>query len=552
MEKETAMATPSISAFQITGDPILDVTENGYVWYFAGTNNILNWSTSGSDNWNYSSWFTTAKINNFKAIFNTVSDVANISFNYLGYFSSDASNGYIKAYNAGSDMNISFAYTGDNVFPSRYSTAFCYFPTSLDADYPGSPGDMWLNASNSFIWSQANYNPGGNGFYLVLHEALHGLGLKHPHDDGGTGRPTYTELGLKYFDRQWFSVMSYDRAENGGDTAYSGSMPKTPMLFDVVALQDLYGESKTHADNDTYDMILHLGNWYETIWDSGGYDRLDFSSCSDGVAVFLGGFNNLELPHQAGYFTTVADELAMAAADQQGIAVPNPQKFGWLYGEFDEVIGTVYDDLIGGNTLDNFLAGLGGDDLMDGDIGIDYAGYLGIRSSFSINRTGPDVWVAADKTGYEGTDELYNIERLVFDDKNIALDLQEGGHAAQAVELIAASIGKTYLSPDFIGLFLNAFDNGYSMQEVAAAVITTDFFKNLAGSTSNIDFTAAIYKNLVGTQPTPSYASYLASFLQGNGGSLSQTDFLVLCATSEINQNNINLAGLQQTGVEYL
>lgn len=547
------MATPSIFAFQLTGDPILDVTENGYVWHFSGANHILNWSTSGSDNWNYSSWFTTAKINNFKAVFNTVADVADISFNYLGYFPSDATHGYIKAYNAGSDINISFAYTGDNVFPSRSSTAFCYFPTSMDADYPGAPGDMWLNAGNNFIWYQANYNPGGNGFYLVLHESLHGLGLKHPHDDGGTERPTYTELGLKYFDRQWFSVMSYDRTENGGDTAYSGSMPKTPMLFDVVALQDLYGESKTHAGNDTYDMATHLGNWYETIWDSGGYDRLDFSSYSlDGVAVSLGGFNYLELPHQAGYFTTITDELVMEVADEKGLAVPNPQKFGWLYGEFDEVIGTKYDDLIEGNTLDNLLSGLGGNDLLDGDSGIDSAAYLGSRDNFNIGNIAADMWSVVDITGYEGSDELLNVERLIFGDQSVALDLFESGHAAQSVELIGASLGTSYLTPAYVGLFLDLFDAGYSMVSIANAVISTDLFQSMVGPASNANFVSTVVKNIIGVTPDSSLVEHLVVLLQGSGGQLSQADFLSILATTDLNQINVNLVGLQQTGIEYI
>ncbi len=141
--------------------------------------------------------------------------------------------------------------------------------------------------------------------------------------------------------------MSYDELENGGDEAYTGSMPVTPMLFDVVALQHLYGENQNHANDDTYNMLYHLGYWYETIWDSGGYDILDFRSYTrDGVSVSLGGFNSLELPHQAGYFTTYTDELAMAKAEQRGLAIPNPGQFGWLYGEFEDVYGTVFDDQI--------------------------------------------------------------------------------------------------------------------------------------------------------------------------------------------------------------
>lgn len=132
-------------------------------------------------------------------------------------------------------MNISFGFNGTNTsgqvqndgnFTNTMQTAFCYFP-ALTFDlhkYQGASGDTWLNWNNAFIKS-LDYEVGSVGFALMLHEVLHGLGLKHPHDSGGTGRPTYADLDMPFIDRQWVSVMSYDLFENGGDGAYAGSMP---------------------------------------------------------------------------------------------------------------------------------------------------------------------------------------------------------------------------------------------------------------------------------------------------------------------------------------
>ena len=258
--------------FPLTGNEIIDVTTSGYKWYFpVGSARVLNWSVSDSL-WRHPALQSIETQEDFKRAFGYISEFIDVKFNFLGYVvGANGLTGYENAYLIGSDLNITYAYNGttssgenitDGKFTSNNETAFCYFPgLDYNAKYSGAAGDTFLNYNNAFL-ANATFETETASFALLLHEVLHGLGLKHPHDTGGTDRPTYTDLGIKFADRQWISVMSYDRYDNGGDGAYSGSQPIGPMLFDAIALQYLYGESTFNSGNTTYDLTRYLGDYY--------------------------------------------------------------------------------------------------------------------------------------------------------------------------------------------------------------------------------------------------------------------------------------------------
>jgi Ca2+-binding RTX toxin-like protein len=110
-------------------------------------------------------------------------------------------------------------------------------------------------------------------------------------------------------------------------------------LFDIAALQYLYGANTGYATgNNVYDFNA-LDGAIETIWDAGGHDTLDMSAATHAV--------NLDLAE--GAFSTVAasgsDNLALA--------------FGTV---IEDAIGGAYDDRIAGNEAANTLTGNGGAD----------------------------------------------------------------------------------------------------------------------------------------------------------------------------------------------
>lgn len=363
--------------FPLTGSEIVDVTTHGYKWYFPlGTPRILNWSVSSS-RWVHPTLQSAETQADFASVFGSIAEFIDVQFKSLGYISgSNGLTGYESAYLSGSDLNITYAYNGvsssgvnisDGKFTSNNQTAFCYFPDLDDnINYQGAAGDTFLNYNNSFL-ANASFESGTSSFALILHEILHGLGLKHPHDSGGTGRPTYTSLNMKFADRQWISVMSYDMFENGGDSAYLGSQPIGPMLLDAIALQYLYGESTFNSGDTAYDISRYLGNYYNCQWDASGIDTLTGTNLSFGIYAELGtsSFSNGYNTHLAGFITTVIDKIYLEVTGY------NPTKWTWLWGEYENLSGTAYFDYLVGNDLDNVLNGGSGDDYLYGKAGND-------------------------------------------------------------------------------------------------------------------------------------------------------------------------------------
>src|SRR4029453_13288067 len=104
-------------------------------------------------------------------------------------------------------------------------------------------------------------------------------------------------------DSQQYSVMSYfDESATG---ANAGGFADTPMLFDIYALQQLYGANMaTRAGNTTYGFGSPAGSVYDfavnttpalCIWDGGGIDMLNASGFSQNQTIDLnsGAFSHI-------------------------------------------------------------------------------------------------------------------------------------------------------------------------------------------------------------------------------------------------------------------
>ena len=148
---------PSTTPLPITQNTDIEATINGYRWQFdPGTPRVLDWSVSGAA-WNSADLKSAETQQDFATVFNNIGYYINVEFRGLGYFNSTATlRGYEAAYQAGSELNIAYAFNGtdslgrfiaDNRFSDSSSTAFCNFPSTLsDATiYPGASSDTWLN-----------------------------------------------------------------------------------------------------------------------------------------------------------------------------------------------------------------------------------------------------------------------------------------------------------------------------------------------------------------------------------------------------------------------
>ena len=166
--------------------------------------------------------------------------------------------------------------------------------------------------------------------------------------------------------------------------------------------------------------------------------------------------------------------------------------------------------------------------------------------NFSVFNTNTNTKVD-DNLGLLGTELLLNIQRIKFNDgKSIALDLKPNQSGGQTAEILGAALGKSgILNKIFFGIGLNLFDSGMNIVDVCKLVIDAGLI-----SPDNTNFVKIIWQNVTGTPIDSVNLSDYVNLL--NNGTFTQTTLLSIAATSTFNQNNLNLVGLSQTGVEYL
>ncbi|MBI4208030.1 MAG: calcium-binding protein [Betaproteobacteria bacterium] len=208
--------------------------------------------------------------------------------------------------------------------------------------------------------------------------------------------------------------------------------------------------------------------------------------------------------------------------------------------------GTSGDDVMAGAGGDDTLTGSTGNDTIDGGAGLDTAVFSGQLSAYTIGAGGATV------AGPDGSDTLTGIERLQFSDKGVAFDLGAGQAAGNTVRIIGAAFDANNIIPEFVGIGLQLFDGGMSMLQVSQLALGTQLYLSIAGSTSNEAFVNTVYENVVGAPPSQGERDFYVGLLQGSGGTMTQAELLVLAANADVNTVNINLVGLQQSGVEFV
>jgi serralysin len=280
----------------------------------------------------------------------TASEVATIR-NALTYFS-DVANIRFNQVNPGGTSDSATILVSNYTSTTDGAGAYAYYPG--DASVGAVHGDVRINTDSVDTASQP---PGSYSFFAILHELGHAMGLAHPGDyNAGPGvQITYDNAAQFLQDSQQYTVMSYFDESN--TTTSFNSYPDTLMLYDILAMQQLYGvNTTTRAGNTVYGFGSNAGAVYDfaqntdpvmSIWDAGGIDTINASGFSQAQFIDL----------TAGRFSSIGGMVGNVSI---------------AYGAvIENATGGSGNDTLLGNAASNVLNGGGGTDLMRGLAGAD-------------------------------------------------------------------------------------------------------------------------------------------------------------------------------------
>ena len=305
--------------------------------------------------------------------------------------------------------------------PAANPTAYAYYPSNS-----ANGGDVWFGNNNNYR------NPllGTYSYETHLHEVGHTVGLKH-------GQET-TVFGALPADRDdlEFSVMTYrsylGAPTSGGYTNEQYGYPQTYMMYDIAALQYMYGADFSYNNNDTVyvwsptsgEMFVNgvgqgapgggiggaANRTFLTVWDGGGTDTYYMGNYSTNVTINL---------NPEAWSVTSDSQLAYLGSGHyaQGNVYNAMQYNGDPRSLIENAVGGSGNDIIVGSAYANVLVGGAGNDLINGLGGNDTVIYDGLRSDYLIGPSSLTGWIhIADlRPGApNGSDDVVNVEFFQF------------------------------------------------------------------------------------------------------------------------------------------
>jgi hypothetical protein len=379
---------------------------------------------------------------------------------------------------------------------------YSFLPDSYKSD--PRAGDVWLDLETMQVLEK-----GQEGYYVLLHEIGHALGLQHPLSKSEAGNLPYLVGSLSALSKTLMSDVSLTTLNGVWPTWYGG--------LDLQALRTLYGSNAIANGNDTY--VVTDSTQPMSLFDEGGVDAIDFSQVSLSVNIDLRG-----------------GKYSSAGMDQDGTSKFN----NIMLGDgtlIENVTATIHDDVIIGNDQNNFVTYLGGNDIVDGQSGLDTLRLWSKLSEYKVNKdTATNYWIVESTSNLGGSLELQNMERLLFADVAWALDTGSDENAGRTAKILGALFGTEGLSyPSFRGIGLYYLDAGFSYEALMGAAVDT----RLWPGASKADVAKVLMGNVPGLVIDPNaYAN--------------TTAMAIAAADSDLNKAMINLVGLATTGFDYI
>lgn len=262
-------------------------------------------------------------------------------------------------------------------------------------------------------------------------------------------------------------------------------------------------------------------------------DSLARSVTIDGLA----GIDSVIYQGRALSYNVTFDALGMGISSKSGAFGPDSLR---------SVERVLFDDQgTYGNGADAAVTQTGLERTVDGGSGIDTLAYSGARAAYTIGRTAAGNVTVSHTGGLEGVETLVNVERLMFNDARIALDVN--GNGGMSYRLYQAAFNRI---PDTggLGFWMQGMDGGLDISTMAQSFMNSqEFILTYGSNLSTQQFVTNLYQFALHRGVDTPGLNFWVNHL--NAGNLTRADTLV--QFSESAENQAAVIGVIQNGMTY-
>jgi len=205
--------------------------------------------------------------------------------------------------------------------------------------------------------------------------------------------------------------------------------------------------------------------------------------------------------------------------------------------------GTVGNGRVGDGNIDILVD-------VDGTLGIDSYTFTGDSDDYTLSYDDGDI-IATSDLATNLTFTLKDHERVAFDDKHLAFDVDNDTDLGKILALMTAALGDGDVTPEYIGAGMFLRENlGWSVKDIAAKILTSDEYLEDAGGASNSVFAKHVWKNVFGRDGTYDEITAVVDVIEKYH--YTQADVLMVAANRPELLGQIDFVGIQSSGLEFV